>query len=298
MTRNRIYLILCTLFVAFSALAQEADTVYHAALKDFFNASPVSNSLRGKVAVARLVAEKEIEKAEKEGGIAAKHTAKSFMEDVFDYQLLAKELQPMLEKTVSEEDLRQLTDSLNSPRGRAFVEHIQQVFPEKYVEHYAKAMVKAILAYKIKDEMPEVAIAELLPSVSPAQGVKKAYRKLFTQFYETADLTYAFQGELMDRTTADLRRELMMEHGIYLNTSLMNRVQSYMDKNYQAMAMNACHGTLTGEDMTFALSLASLPAYSKVVEAMSGFEPSSKTMVQNARLRYIEWLQEKGFIEK
>ena len=298
MTKNRIYLILCTLFVAFSAMAQETDTVYYAALQDFFTASPVCNSLRGKVAVARLVAQKEVEKAEKEGGIATKHTAETFMEDVFGYQLLAKELQPMLEKTVTEAELRQLTDSLTSPRGKAFTEHIEQVFPDKYVEHYSKALLKAILAYKVKDEMAELPISGLLPSVSPAQGIKKSYRKQFIQFYETADLAYAFQGELLERTMADLRSKLMREHGIYLTTSLMKRVQAYMDKNYRAMAMNACHGTLTEDDMAFAQSLASLPAYGKVVEVMAGFDPSSETVVLNVRLRYTEWLQEKGLIEK
>ncbi|MBQ8968161.1 MAG: hypothetical protein IJ064_00290 [Bacteroidaceae bacterium] len=283
----------CSLCMVATVSAQEGDA-YLETLRALYDASPLTSSLRAKTILAEDQARKVLAKEERKGGIALKYTLDAYMEEAYIRDFLSFGLRPLLEPVVAAEELRQLADSLRSPQGQSFVEHMDTIFSGNYTLQYFSAISRFIMFRELWTANPGLAPAPT--PVQPMAGIKKAYRKRFAQFYATADLAYAFQGQFMVSYAAVLREVMLKEQGVYYNHHLAS-MGTYMEKSYQAMALNACHPILTEGDMAFAMSLASLPAYVRLVEGLSALDASSSALAQEACAHYDKWLREKGLVE-
>ena len=270
-------------------MAAMSQNSYREALTGWLETNPKFSSLPDLMAAQFKPAIKEINQKvlknpAKGDQLAEKYISEQMVDDVFDAILV-----PPFEKNMTADDIKKITRIMNTPEGKTFQEHSDQLETEMGASLIGLIMMKAFSnqeAFK-KGELQ-------LDPVEPLADCPKEYKDKFDEYFDNSGLDNDIFDQLKNlpqiQNTADSESA----------RKLINTLMDYLKGNIKNIALNASYGTMTSGDLDFAIGLQKTPEYPKLTQSIKDLVKMISTSEeieaasQKWALSYTTWLTNQG----
>lgn len=222
--------------------------------------------------------------------VADKYLKEQMMNDIYDLLFV-----PSFSKNISVEEIKEANAMLNTPEGKAYMEKSQAMEQSLGMNIISDLMLQIITA---GDEATKQTEFQLKP-VQPYAGCTEEYKEEFNKYFETFndDLFNAI-NTLIDSPM--MQKELNNGEDSENSQKISNIISEYLRNNMKVMMLNACHESLTIDDLRIGAKIQGSPVFSKITK--SGMElierSSNHDYMQDVGMkwgeRYVSWLQKQN----
>ena len=261
---------LLILFMATSMVAH-AQTTLRDAFKAFVEACPSATNMTPETMGPALkqmnISVMANYDEEKSNQLVEKYLNEKLLDHIIDAML------PYLEKYVTAEDLKLLTEQMQTPQGQLFQAH-QSAFNAKFNQF--TQLGKDLAAKIISGETP----APIEPVACP-----DSYKQLFLQYFEESNLMDSmspFFDSIGGAQLNDTQKEMM------------NKMKQYFSDNMSTIYLNESYGTMTEDDLRFGLQYYKSNAWKNEMKAMGESMSHAQEMGMGVVMSYLNWLKGQG----
>ena len=198
------------------------------------------------------------------------YLGEQFVSDVAE-RLLAKGLNGL----VSTDDLKKLTEALQSPEGKDLQQKATKMnsITSAAWEDFGKMVVMQLMSGKTPEPLEQ------------NSEIPESYTTLFKQYYAKSGLG-SLSSNMMQGLTS-----LLSNFGA---ASMVEKLDKYFSSNLPTLYLNSMYNIMDEGNLRFAIKLADMPAYKNVMEAsmnmVKNLPQTGMTIVHS----YVDWLKGKG----
>ena len=262
--------IFVVLFLAISMVAN-AQTTLREAMKAFMQASPSATNMTPETMGAALkqmnIGVMTNYDAEKSNQLVDKYLKEKFYDHVIDAML------PYMEKYVTVDDLKELTNQMLTPAGKVFQEH--QAVINVNASHFEQ-VGQDVASKIVAGETP----APIEPVICP-----DSYKQLFYQYFEESNLMSSMEPLFNSMAGGDLNDS---------QKEMMGKVKEYFMVNMPNLYLNESYGTMTEDDLRFGTQLYKSNAWKNEMKAMKDAMGHAQEMGMSVVMGYLDWLKGQG----
>lgn len=284
---SKIFLMAIIMVMPMTTMAQES---YKNAFMEWWQTDP-KNALKTHVIFEVLEScmqeiNKKILTNPAEGDkLAEKYTSEQLLDDMLEAFVL-----PSFKKSMTEADIYEMIKISTSPEGKSFQEHSDQM--EMMI---GATLIATIMTSVMNDEGNSLKNGDLkIDDIEEIKDCPQEYKDKFNEYFDNDGYDYNsifeqfkdLQGLDNDK---DAEQKKMAEY-----------MMDYLKRNIKAIVLNASYGTLTMEDLDFAIMLHKKPEYQKLTKCINDLvkirttpEELKKTTEQWIMM-YVTWMTNHG----
>ena len=198
------------------------------------------------------------------------YLGEQFVSDVAE-RLLAKGLNGL----VSTDDLKKLTEALQSPEGKDLQQKATKMnsITSAAWEDFGKRVVMQLMLGKTPEPLEQ------------NSEIPESYTTLFKQYYAKSGLG-SLSSNMMQGLTS-----LLSNFGA---ASMVEKLDKYFSSNLPTLYLNSMYNIMDEGNLRFAIKLADMPAYKNVVDASSNMMKNLPQTGMTIMQSYLDWLRDKG----
>ena len=189
------------------------------------------------------------------------------------YDQMTEAMLPYLEKNITVDDLKYLTEQMLTPAGKVFQEH--QTILNAKANQFEKMG---------QDAAMKVVAGETPTPIQPVE-CPESYKQLFDQYYAESKLTDAMKP-FFDSMAGTLLNESQK--------AVMEKMKNYFTDNLPICYLNASYGIMTEDDLRFGTQLYKTDAWKNEMKAMKGAMSHAQELGMSVVMGYLGWLKTQG----
>ncbi len=172
------------------------------------------------------------------------------------------------EQDVTEDEINELSDMLETPEGKLATQHSQILSSEEYMLDMMAIIQKDIL------------------SIVTTGKYQKTEAKCSAERRTLFDAYYQLNG--VDKMIAPLLKAQLAGK---VSDDILNKVENYMSESLPILMLNASEGVMTDDDLRFYKKLCDKPQYAKMIDGITKAISNPQQFGMAILTNYSVWVQ-------
>lgn len=285
---SKIFLMAIIMVMPMTTMAQES---YRKALMEWWQTNPkytsVTQTMCEQLGGSIKELNKKILKNPAEGDkLAEKYTSEQLVDDVFEALII-----PSFKESMTKAEIKEIAKLVTTPEGKSFQEHSDQM--ETMI---GTTLIGTIMTSVMNDEGNSLKNGDLkIDDIEEIKDCPQEYKDKFNEYFDNDGFDYnSIFEQLKDLQGLDNGKDAEQ------NKKMLNYMMDYLKRNIKAIVLNASYGTLTMEDLDFAIMLHKKPEYQKVTKCANDLVKMLTTpeeinkATEKWGMMYMTWLMNHG----
>lgn len=285
---SKIFLIAIIMVMPMTTMAQGS---YRKALMEWWQTNPkytsVTQTMCEQLGGSIKELNKKILKNPTQGDkLAEKYTSEQLVDDVFEALII-----PSFKKSMTKAEIKEIAKLVTTPEGKSFQEHSDQM--ETMI---GTTLIGTIMTSVMNDEGNSLKNGDLkIDDIEEIKDCPQEYKDKFNEYFDNDGFDYnSIFEQLKDLQGLDNGKDAEQ------NKKMLNYMMDYLKRNIKAIVLNASYGTLTMEDLDFAIMLHKKPEYQKVTKCANDLVKMLTTpeeinkATEKWGMMYMTWLMNHG----